>query len=184
MVALSPCLGEPAFSAAALFGICATANFRFGSRQGIRIGRTDSLVSIFYFNPWKPTSSFRPSRSSVMFSSSKDNWWRACARLRRIFHSISGGQLSCNILSDWEGEAPAARNLVRRFLRSRHSNGTHGRGLRYPLDFAGADLEMQSPALLTFLRKCGVAARTRTRSPSDRSKEDVRPSIMFSCLKF
>jgi hypothetical protein len=55
MVALSPCLGEPAFSAAALFGICATANFRFGSRQGIRIGRTDSLVPIFYFNPWKPT---------------------------------------------------------------------------------------------------------------------------------
>jgi hypothetical protein len=56
MVALSPCLGEPAFSAAALFGICATANFAFGSRQGIRIARIDSLVPMIrYFNSWKPT---------------------------------------------------------------------------------------------------------------------------------
>jgi hypothetical protein len=48
--------GEPAFSAAASFGTCATANFPFGSRQGIRIGRTDSLVPMIrYCNPWKPT---------------------------------------------------------------------------------------------------------------------------------
>jgi hypothetical protein len=56
MVALSPCLAEPAFSAAALFGICATTNFPFGSRQGIPIRRTDSLVPMIrYFDPWKPT---------------------------------------------------------------------------------------------------------------------------------
>jgi hypothetical protein len=56
MVAPSPCSAEPAFSAAALFAICTTANFPFGSRQGIQIGRTDSLVPMIrYFNPWKPT---------------------------------------------------------------------------------------------------------------------------------
>jgi hypothetical protein len=36
--------GEPAFSAAASFGICALADFPFGSRQGIRIGGTGCLV--------------------------------------------------------------------------------------------------------------------------------------------
>src|ERR1700704_2628557 len=43
-VAPSPCSAEPAFSAAASFGICAIANFPFGSRQGIRIGGTASLA--------------------------------------------------------------------------------------------------------------------------------------------
>jgi hypothetical protein len=43
---------EPVFSAAASFGICAIANFPSGSRQGIRIGDTDSLVlMIRNFNP-------------------------------------------------------------------------------------------------------------------------------------
>src|SRR5882757_3986021 len=51
-VAPSPCLVEPVFSAAASFGICAIANFPSGSRQGIRIGDTDSLVlMIRNFNP-------------------------------------------------------------------------------------------------------------------------------------
>src|ERR1700730_17166838 len=43
-VAPSPCSAEPAFSAAASFGICAIANFPLGSRQGIRIGGTASLA--------------------------------------------------------------------------------------------------------------------------------------------
>jgi hypothetical protein len=47
---------EPAFSAAASFGICAIANFPSGLRQGIRIGDTDSLVMMIRnFNPSKPT---------------------------------------------------------------------------------------------------------------------------------
>src|SRR6266436_6540457 len=44
-VAPSPCSAEPAFSAAASFGICAIANFPSGSRQGIRTGDTDSFTS-------------------------------------------------------------------------------------------------------------------------------------------
>ena len=40
----SPCSAEPAFSAAASFGICALSDFPFGSRQGIRIGGIVSLV--------------------------------------------------------------------------------------------------------------------------------------------
>jgi hypothetical protein len=40
----APCSAEPAFSAAASFGICAIANFRSGSRQGIRIEDINSLV--------------------------------------------------------------------------------------------------------------------------------------------
>ena len=72
MVALSPCSAEPAFSAAALFAICTTTNFPFGSRQGIQIGRTDSLVPMIrYFNPWKPSSRRAVSRGC------------ACRRLRR-----------------------------------------------------------------------------------------------------
>ena len=43
-VAPSPCLAEPAFSGAASLGICAIANLPSGSRQGIRIGDTNSLV--------------------------------------------------------------------------------------------------------------------------------------------
>ena len=55
-VAPSPCSAEPAFSAAASFGICAIANFPFGSRQGIRIGGTDSsALMIRNFNPSRPT---------------------------------------------------------------------------------------------------------------------------------
>jgi hypothetical protein len=50
-VAPSLCSAEPAFSAAASFGICAVADFPFGSRQGIRIGGTDYLVMIRNFNP-------------------------------------------------------------------------------------------------------------------------------------
>jgi hypothetical protein len=43
---------EPVFSAAASFGICALADFPFGSRQGIRIEGTDCLVlMIRNFNP-------------------------------------------------------------------------------------------------------------------------------------
>jgi hypothetical protein len=55
-VAPSPCSAEPGFSAAASFGICAIANFPFGSRQGIRIGDTDSLTLIIHnLNSWRPT---------------------------------------------------------------------------------------------------------------------------------
>jgi hypothetical protein len=51
------CSAELAFSAAVSFGICAVANFPFGSRQGIRIGGTDfSVVMIRNFNPFRPTS--------------------------------------------------------------------------------------------------------------------------------
>ncbi|WGS24119.1 MULTISPECIES: hypothetical protein [unclassified Bradyrhizobium] len=51
-VAPSPCSAEPAFSAAASFGICALADFPFGSRQGIQIRGTDCLVvMIRNFNP-------------------------------------------------------------------------------------------------------------------------------------
>jgi len=39
------------FSAAASFGICALADFPFGSRQGIRIEGTGYLVMIRNFNP-------------------------------------------------------------------------------------------------------------------------------------
>jgi hypothetical protein len=37
-------LAEPAFSAAAWFGICALTDFLFASRQGIQIGGADYLV--------------------------------------------------------------------------------------------------------------------------------------------
>ena len=48
----SPCSAEPAFSAAASFGICALTDFLFGPRQGIRIGGTDCLVPMIRsFNP-------------------------------------------------------------------------------------------------------------------------------------
>src|SRR5882757_11246779 len=64
-VAPSPCSAEPAFSAAASFGICAIANFPFGSRQGIRIGGTASLaLMIRNFNSWRPT--FKTSGQSRM----------------------------------------------------------------------------------------------------------------------
>ncbi|MGB7042979.1 MAG: 4a-hydroxytetrahydrobiopterin dehydratase [Xanthobacteraceae bacterium] len=51
-VAPSQCSAEPAFSAAASYGIFALADFVFGSRQGIPIGGTDCLVlMICNFNP-------------------------------------------------------------------------------------------------------------------------------------
>jgi hypothetical protein len=54
-VAPSPCSAEPVFSAAALSGICAIANFPSGSRQGIQIGGTVSLaVMIRNFDPSRP----------------------------------------------------------------------------------------------------------------------------------
>jgi hypothetical protein len=51
-VVSSPSSAEPDFSAAASFAICALANFLSGSRQGIRIGDTDSLVLMIpNYNP-------------------------------------------------------------------------------------------------------------------------------------
>jgi hypothetical protein len=49
-------LAEPGFSAAALFGISASAGFPFGLHQGIRIGGTGcSLWMIRNFNRSRPT---------------------------------------------------------------------------------------------------------------------------------
>src|SRR5262249_42177570 len=51
-IARSSYSAEPAFSAAASFGICALTDFPFGSLRGIQIGGTDCLVlMIRSFNP-------------------------------------------------------------------------------------------------------------------------------------
>jgi hypothetical protein len=51
-VAPSPYSAEPAFSDVASFGICALADFPFGSRQDIPIRGTDCLaLMIRSFNP-------------------------------------------------------------------------------------------------------------------------------------
>ena len=56
-VAPSPCSAEPAFLAAASFGICAITIFASWSRQGIPIGGTECLaVMIRTFNPSRLTS--------------------------------------------------------------------------------------------------------------------------------
>src|SRR5207244_13613864 len=59
-LAPSPCSAEPVFSADASSGICALADFRFGSRQGIRIGGGHCLVLMIHsFNRYAPTFTMR-----------------------------------------------------------------------------------------------------------------------------